>query len=638
MLRVLRHSAAAAVLLAIILLPQSGRTGIRTLKQDQSIQLFTKDLARLKRTVGSADYRLGEREGKRLLAAVPALSRPDLELSTRRYLGASQLGTGRYRDALETLIPARDLAVRRGDFRNLWSIASNIAWVYLEMNNPEAAGRFADQSLAAERACGEFNVRPIISRAFIYAYTADFPPAERLFSEAIDRSLAAGDVSSAASAWNLLGDSYLKAAEDDDAGRPAAARGRLLARAEIAETEAFRLRKLHHLVDLDQSERDLARALAGRGDLRTAGVLMEEAVAAMGDPHSAAPIWFFLRSRGQLRAMRGDLEGALPDLRAALELARRLDVVPTDDDRITFESGLAELYSLFIDTGNRLYLRNHDPQLKAEVFEAAEESRAASLRALVPQPHDWRTRLPAEHGEVLARLQLAERSMVVDAARGSSAAKDSEDVHTLRAALHDIESRAGAAEETGSQSALDLARRALDGDSAILAYHLGPGGSWVWSITRETFDVSRLAPKPELTAGAARFRAAIRGSAAERICSTCRFRRSCGTAGFSSKIMPFFSLPASSSRACAPCSPEAPPRLPEEGCWASAMRSITPPTAAGFPAGPLADSGPLFTPRAAPCIWRACPAAATKCAPPSPSGETVRPSPERGPRGKTCCG
>lgn len=511
MLDSLRRSAVSSILLTLTLLPQSGRTGSQFNPEEQLIQIVKENLATLKQAVTRGDYRPGVEEGMRLLAVVLPLSRPGLELSTRRYLGAAQLGAGRYRDALETLVPARDLAVRRRAFRDLWSIDSNIAWVYLEMNNPEAAARFADQALTAERACGEFNVRPIISRAFIYAYTADFPPAERLFSEAIDRSFAAGDVASAASAWHLLGVSYLKAAQDDGAGREPSARRALLARAEIAETEAFRLRTLHHLTDLDQSRRDLARILAERGDLQTAEVLMEEAVASMGNPRSTAPIWYFLSSRGQLRVMRGDLRAALPDLRAALELARRLDVVPTDDDRITFESGLADLFSLFIDAGNRLYLRNHDPQLKGEVFQAAEESRAASLRALVPQPHDWRTRLPAAHADVLARLQRAERTALEDAPHSAGEDASGEEIRKLRASLHDIESRAGAPEDTGGQSAIELAKRALDGESAILEFHLGSERSWVWAITRETFEVSPLAPRAELAAGAALLRRAIQG-------------------------------------------------------------------------------------------------------------------------------
>ena len=130
----------------------------------------------------------------------------------------------------------------------------------------------------------------------------------------------------------------------------------------------------------------------------------------MRQPTNPSPIWVFFRERGRLRVMQGDFTGAMVDLRSALELARRLEIIPTDDNRVTFESELADLYSLFIDTGNRLYAANHDPRLKNEIFEAAEENRAASLRALVPQPDGWRAKLPPEYKEVLESLEKAQRS------------------------------------------------------------------------------------------------------------------------------------------------------------------------------------------------------------------------------------
>jgi hypothetical protein len=185
-------SSLISFLLAIGLLPQSGQNGTHDKRQVQIIQHFNESLAKLRQDVMRSDYAIGVAEGKLLLRTAAAISSPEREIATRRYLGAAQLGSGSYRDSLRTLLPGRDLAVRHEDFRNLYSISSNIAWVYLEMNNPQSAGRFEDEALLAERESGEFNVRPIISRAFIYGYVADFPNAERMFSDGIDRSLAAG--------------------------------------------------------------------------------------------------------------------------------------------------------------------------------------------------------------------------------------------------------------------------------------------------------------------------------------------------------------------------------------------------------------------------------------------------------------
>ncbi len=202
--------------------------------------------------------------------------------------------------------------------------------------------------------------------------------------------------------------------------------------------------------------------------------------------------------------MKGNLRGALPDLRAALALARRLEVIPTDDDRITFESGLAELYALFIDCGNRLYLETRDSRLKAEIFEAAEENRAASLRALVPQPNGWRTHLPPEHAGVLAQLQTAERNLLT-----KPGAVNEMQVRELRVSLGQIEARAECAEEPGQVSAVQAAKNALDPNTAILSFHLGPETSWLWVITRQSFEVYPLPSKAELGQRAKQFRNAV---------------------------------------------------------------------------------------------------------------------------------
>ncbi len=498
-----RNSAQVACVAALALLAvQSGQsvsTGDATaaLARREAIA----DLARLEKSLHAKQYREAAAQSTALPALLARLHDPLLEIRFARYTGAIQLSLNRYREALKILLPGRELAAKSGDFLDLWAIDGNLAWVYLEMNNLEAAKMFAERAVDEAGRAHERNPRPLISLAFINAKLGDFKTAERQFSYAIDTSLDLGDVDMASMAWHLLGDSYLESLHDASP----AVRADRLGRAEVAETEAFRLRKTHHFTDLDQSCRELARILAERHDYRTATVLMDEAVNTMGSSKSTAPIWFFFASRGQLRAMQGDLAGALPDLRAALELAQRLQVIPTDDDRVALESGLADLYSDFIDVGNRLYLRNHDPALKAEVFEAAEANRASSLLALTPQPGGWRSRLPARHGEIVAQMEDAERDQLANPGVEANAK-----VKMLRASLHEIEARAGADEGTGTSSALAIATRAVDGDSAIIAFHLSDRSSWVWTITQDTFAVSPLPPKPELIAPIEAFQSAVR--------------------------------------------------------------------------------------------------------------------------------
>jgi CHAT domain-containing protein len=495
---------AGLVALVGLLTVESGESGARRpLSSGPAFERFNRDLTALGDAFHRGDYRGAIDVANGLLRVAPQFHRPDLQIRTLLFLGSAQLASSAYLPALRTFLPARELAIHYRDNQDLYALDNDIAWVYLEMNNLETAGSFADQAIAAARAANKYNARLVISRAFIYGLNRDFPRAESSFSEAIAYSVDHDDLASAASGWHLLASGYFEAARD---GAPEE-KLRLLNDSLRAETEAFRLRQTHHLPGVEESFRSLGRIYASLGDLRTAGVLMDRAVALMGGARSTAPLWFFLFWRGWLRVQQGDLVRALPDLRSALELARRLDVVPTDDDRVTFESGLAELYSLFIDAGNRLSLQNHDAALQAEVFEAAEDNRAASLRALVPQPNGWRSRLPAEYGGLLASLQSSERNLL-----SRSDENTQKEVRRLRAALHNDEVQAGSEQESGGSTSLETARRALDSDTAILTFHLGPQFSWLWTIAQGEFDLYRLPSKSDLAGAVGELTQSIRAN------------------------------------------------------------------------------------------------------------------------------
>ena len=486
------------VLVSALILSESGRSvagSSSKIRQSLSAERYRLDLVRLRDAINRRDYGQSVIRGKLLLSQAPA-AEPELIVRARKLLGAAQLATGQYRDALETLLPARALAIQIRDAQDLVSLNNSIAWIYLKMDRVNVAAFFADRALDAARATGKDDIRLFVLRALIYAKQRDFEHSDRLFAQVINQSLDANDLAVAATAWYLQGRGYTEASR--------------LPEAESALTESFRLRKLHHLPDLEVSMRDLAEVQARRGNLRTSPVLIDEAVAAMGNPKSTADTWGFLLTRGRIRMLRGELPGALEDLRSALSLARRLDVIPTDDDRITFESGLAELYSLFIDCGNRLYLQNRDPRLKAEVFEAAEENRAASLRALVPQRHDWRTNVPPEHEAVLEGLQTAERSLLTQPTPNGEAK-----VRMLRARLDEIEFRSQSSYQEPPQAALPAAERAAGDDAAILSFHLGEQRSWVWLVERKRFEAFALPGRPELASDAHRFRDSIRNNTAE---------------------------------------------------------------------------------------------------------------------------
>src|SRR5262249_4327139 len=142
--------------------------------------------------------------------------------------------------------------------------------------------------------------------------------------------------------------------------------------------EAYRIRQLHHLA-LDSSYRCLGRLRLEQGDLDAASALLDRAI----EGRSAAGDMYLYR--GRVRTEQGRLQEAMADRRIARRLARewRGSVLREDAARVGAEGELQAVHSALIAAGNRLYKKTGDRALIRETFEAAEENRASSLRAML---------------------------------------------------------------------------------------------------------------------------------------------------------------------------------------------------------------------------------------------------------------
>ncbi len=164
----------------------------------------------------------------------------------------------------------------------------------------------------------------------------------------------------------------------------------------------------------------------------------------------------------------------------------RADIVPSDQDRVTLEGSLSRIAAGLADAGNRLAQQTSDTaslrETLRETFDAAEQHRIWSLRALVPAPNDWRTRLPDTYWDLLARYQTIERALVENAStelRGQAAALQSELQHIEAAAAN-----ASNPTTVDGESALDHASRVLDADSVLLSFHVTQSAGWLWAVDR----------------------------------------------------------------------------------------------------------------------------------------------------------
>ncbi len=283
--------------------------------------------------------------------------------------------------------------------------------------------------------------------------------------------------------------------------------------ADRAMTEAFRLRLLSHDRDIGQSYGPLGLLRVAQGDFKSAGVLLERALAAGKRHPGRVPNWQDYHTRGQLRLAQGRLPEAVWDFRHALALARlwRLEALPADSVRLSTGAGLAQLYSSFIRAAGALYARTPRPALAREAFEAAEELRAATLRSADGRSANWRSRLPAEYGQTLDRLRAVRVGMQRE---GSAAGRD--EARALRQRLTEMEAQAGAPEGPDDLHAL-LKRvvRALAPSEALVSFHLDDPRSYAWTVTRRNCKLRGLAGTSQLGPLIRDFSAAARTGAPE---------------------------------------------------------------------------------------------------------------------------
>jgi len=419
-------------------------------------------------------------------------------------LGGCRFALHQYREALQAFFKARDLAEASGDQTTAGALDFNISSLYSQLGQIDAAVEAAGRAMA--RLSGEDRggqlPKLLIHQAALRAEQHRMPEALALYRQGIAAADDAGDQEMYAFGWNDLGLVRLKREE--------------LPQAEHALLEAYRIRKLNHLRSLDNSYCNLGMLRLEQGDLRSAAVLLDAAVERSKRPSGAVPTWHLYFSRGRVRLAQNRLEDALDDLRVAARLARnwRRDAPPDDATRVSAENSIQEVHAALVHAGNELYFATHRRSLAEETFEAAEANRAASLRALVADPRDWRRSLPPEYWETLQRLESAEVALL-RSQNPSSGPSTLERIQMLRGALIQWESRAGANTDVEMPDLLERTRRGLAPDAALFSFHLASPNSYLWAVSRDGFALYRLPPAPEIGTLVGRFRKAVSEGSAE---------------------------------------------------------------------------------------------------------------------------
>ncbi len=396
-------------------------------------------------------------------------------------VGACRFALHQYRAALESFLRARRQLESLGDNSNVAVTDANIASLYYQMGDTDAGNRWLDAAI--HRLSGADRrlhlAAMLIQRGVLRAQGGQMPEALASFRDGIEAAAADGDWKLYATGCNSLGEAYFL-------------HGDYMA-AEPALLEAYRVRKLRHF-PMGNTYCTMGRLRLAQGDLASASVLLDRAIELAFLPTAVTPVWQIYYARGLVRRAQGRLPEALDDLGNALGRARafRWSAPAAEATRIGAESLLDEVYAAFIDVGNRLNERARDPRLTASTFQAAEENRAVSLRALVSGsavPAD----LPPSYWEAIERLRRAEAAALQfpDAQRRAQ-------VEDCRAELTRLEASATAPPEPSAENLLARVLVALSPDTALFSFRLGEPASWLWAVDRKGLVLYRLPPQDQL--------------------------------------------------------------------------------------------------------------------------------------------
>jgi CHAT domain-containing protein len=422
--------------------------------------------------------------------------------------GGAELARLDFRDALPDFLKARRTADAAGLHRPLMIAMNNLAALYLQMGDPDATLRVAKEGLsntgghsggnAAANGIDDPSSGLRFQMATALARLNRFDEAAPIFRQAIHEIAEQDDLVATARVLGNFGSACLDAGHLDEA--------------EDALSEALLLVRLHRLNASANILRALAKLKKRRGDPRSAAALFDAAVHA---PLGMTPQWEIYADRGDFRRSMNDLPGALADFREARHIASRMraDIVPADQDRIALEGGLSRLAAGLVDVGNLLARQTSNTALPRETFEAAEQDRLWSLRALVPAPNDWRTRLPNTYWDLLARYQNIQRTQVAGASpdgEKQASALQLELQHIEAAAANESHSVLSDTTRTVGETALAHAARVLDADSVLLSFYLTKSGGWLWAVDRRGVDVYSTPEFDTLKAAVADFTRAAR--------------------------------------------------------------------------------------------------------------------------------
>lgn len=413
---------------------------------------------------------------------------------TQRFLnalGGSYLIVYQYRKALTAYENARQLARQTHAAEVEAVIDLNLATLYIVLGDVDSAQR----EIGAAKAC-----LPAGSRYWANLYAAQSDLAMRTGdSVSVERAAKVG-----LDAADATGNAEVRAALAEDLGLLAMQRGDV-GRAEEALLESYRIRRLQRLRDIEPVLCSLARLALRTGQADRAVWLAKLARDSRSYSASSASPWFASFTLAQSLAAAGRSQGALSAYEEALRLARtwRQAIVPSPEIQLAANIGVYQIANAYASLAAELSRGEGRGDMAWRAMLAIEEVRDASFRFR----SDSRLAEDPEYQETLAQWRAQQFWGFANG--GVSRRPAGATALAIEAKLRSLENRRQGDAQAGpslrGEQGMRRLQAALGPQDALLSFNLGDGRSWLWALTRDSFEQIPLPGREQLIGALSKF-------------------------------------------------------------------------------------------------------------------------------------
>jgi len=411
-------------------------------------------------------------------------------------LGGSYLTVYQYRRALDVFEEARRLARQSHAAEVEAVIDLNLSTLYMVLGDVDSAQREINAAKGRLSVNSRYWAGLYAGQARLALRTGDSAGVERAARAGLDAADAAGNAE-------------VRAALAEDLGLLDMQRGRL-DQAEEALLEAYRLRRLQHLRDIEPVLCSLSRLALRQGQAERAVWLAKLARASRSYSASSASPWLGSFAMAQSLAAAGRQHEALAAYQEALQLARkwRQEIVPSPEIELLASIGTYQIASAYSSLAAELSRREGSREMACRAMLAIEQARDESFRSRV----DPKLAEDPEYQETLAQWR-AQQFWRIGKDGGSRRPEDAASL-AIEAKLTLLENRRESANGRGPSleglKGLERLQAALGAQDVLISISLGGQSSWLWAVTRDSFEQISLPGRGELGGPLSEFCRAVR--------------------------------------------------------------------------------------------------------------------------------